>query len=58
MAEKVVIMIPQEYKQEAEELMNFLETLKGDERKRLLDWINGAKTMKNIMTENMKKQPA
>lgn len=46
---KVVIMIPQEYKQEAEELMNFLETLEKDKRTRFLDLINGAKTMQNLM---------
>lgn len=46
---KVAIMIPQEYKQEAEELMDFLEALKEDKRTRFLDWINGAKTMQNLM---------
>lgn len=45
------IMIAQENRKEAEEVMDFMGTMNQRERERFLDFLQGAKVMKSIMLD-------
>ncbi|MEF2888748.1 MAG: hypothetical protein U0N77_02925 [Turicibacter sanguinis] len=45
-------IIEKKYQEEAEEFLEFLEELDKEERKSIMEWINGARYMNNLRKQS------